>query len=1265
MKITATKISQWAKTKKAQATLPWLIRRLVHTVGKPTEADFPAGDSTGLPGWDGELVSESGSAWIPKGKSYWEFSCEAAATRKANKDYEKRTRKTFKKIRSKAILVVVTARKWSQKKAWLKKKRQAKKWAAVRAYDADDIEQWLEQNAAVALEFGEQLGLIGQGVESLTKQWEGWSQQSNPQISAEALFIDRQSVTEKVVGELRQRTERNQPELYAVRADSVDEAVAFVCASLIKHLDLTAYSVVVTSAEGWRFVEANPSIKIAIAARPEIAEKPTLRKGLVVVIPYAAGDMAMQYRGVAAREQNITVERPKIGEFEKALVSLGIHESDAKRLASTCGRSWSVFRRHHAINPAIRRPTWLTSSESRALSTLCLLAGWSAKSVTDRDLVSRLSARPYEETERDLRFLSRVDDPPVLQIGDVWKAKSPLELLYLFGDRITTGELDRFFELAREILTTPDPVLELPDEQRHAAQIYGKVRPQSGLLMESLCDTLIKLAVRSPEISTLSAANIEARIAALVRELLDDADGTRWLSLYSLLPSLAEAAPDAFLRAVEISLDEPDSPVTRLMTETTSSVLMGRCWHAGLLWALETLAWAPNRLARVALLLARLAKLEIKGNWGNTPKASLLSIFRSWLPQTAANLDERIALLDTLINTHPDVAFDLLDALVYVRNDVGHYSARPNWRDDDSGAGHGVPTVESHNFLLAAVDKLIACSAGQPQRIARLFQKISIFDPQRTKAIIELADAFTNSSRTDEARQVIRDAVRKRIYWYRNYAEKRGKPLDDKLRDLENLYKRLSPKDLVVRHSWLFADSWPDLPTGREKDHNKRQALIEKLRVAALQELYADLGLEGVERLAAACPNQSSVGITLANLELGLNDLADWIVANGSVFTSRGSPTMAIRGLLVALKPLRSKELIQAVLERGKQQGWDAGQMARFLTLAPEQRETWDIVASCGPEVEKFYWSITTPGIWLRSDESDFEFALRSLVNAGRPRTALQVCHLDMNKVDPTLLTEMLERMLTGEEPDGPVLDSWYMGEAIEFLEASGAIDKDRLIRLEFGLIPALGYDGEQHAKSLYEAVMAEPKLFTDLLCMIYRPRSGDGDRPPPSEAERVAAKIAYRVLNACQRQPGTQPDGNINRDALEKFIDETRKLCREADRLEVCDSTLGQILAHIPADSNGIWPAQPARDVLNRPELDRLRRGFAIGTRNKRGTTSRAYDEGGVQERSLAETYRQYAKALQNSHPNLAAVLEDIAGSYESEGLSHDVEAQLRREGV
>jgi hypothetical protein len=408
MHITATKIAQWAKTKKAQISLPRLIRRLVHTAGTPTQADFPAGDSIALPGWDGELLSDHGSPWIPKGKSFWEFSCEAEVTKKANKDYNKRTKKTPGKIRNKATLIVVSARRWSQKARWLKTKQKERKWANVRAHDADDIEQWIEQSPAVALEFAEELGLIGQGVESLVKHWERWSQQSDPPIRAEAFFMDRQNARERFIAELRRRLQAGQPGLYAVRADSGDEAAAFVCASIMAHLDLIAHSVVATSAEGWRFVETNPSIKIAIAARPEIAEGPTRRNGLVVVIPYATGDMAGYYRGASGRDQDIdlTIERPRIYEFERALVSLGLDEAEVKRLAGITGRSWSVFRRRHAVNPAIRRPTWLDTPQARSLSTVCLLGGWSADKAADRDVVSRLSGRPYEEVERDLRYLS-------------------------------------------------------------------------------------------------------------------------------------------------------------------------------------------------------------------------------------------------------------------------------------------------------------------------------------------------------------------------------------------------------------------------------------------------------------------------------------------------------------------------------------------------------------------------------------------------------------------------------------------------------------------------------------------------------------------------------------------------------------------------------------------------------------------------------------------------------------------------------------------
>ena len=162
----------------------------------------------------------------------------------------------------------------SEKPRWLNAKRKEKKWLDVRAYDADDVEQWLEQCAPVALEFGEELGLIGAGVQSPVKHWEGWSQQSDPHISAEAFFIDRQDARACFIEELRGGMQAGQPKLYAARADSVEEAAAFACACVVGHSGLLAHTVIVTSTEGWRFAETNPSIKIAIPARPESPNDP-------------------------------------------------------------------------------------------------------------------------------------------------------------------------------------------------------------------------------------------------------------------------------------------------------------------------------------------------------------------------------------------------------------------------------------------------------------------------------------------------------------------------------------------------------------------------------------------------------------------------------------------------------------------------------------------------------------------------------------------------------------------------------------------------------------------------------------------------------------------------------------------------------------------------------------------------------------------------------------------------------------------------------
>lgn len=1229
-----------------------------------TSAAFPAGESTSLPGWDGTLNTKTRTAWFPKGRSYWEFTCESKVTGKANKDYGKRTKRTAKRIRSRSALIIVTARKWPGKNRWLQTKVRANQWADIRALDADDLEQWLEQNSAVALQLAEELGTAGIGIHSAQRHWQLWSEQCQPPISATALLADRESTRTRFLEELSRRLQgphTGRP--YVLKADSVDEATAFASAAIVSQPQISASTVVVTDALGWQFVERNPGLKVVIAGHPELAAQPPRKDGLVVIIPYAAGDMAEYFRAAPSFDHHLSLERPNAHAFEKALASIGVAEADAKRLAATTGRSWSVFRRHHSVNPAIRTPRWLSAPAAPALSTLCLLGGWSADHDTDRRIVARVSGRDYEEVDRDLRSLALMDDAPALHIGAIWKAKSSLELLDLFGNRITREELDRFFSVVRELLSAPDPQLELADEQRYAAQIYGKARPESGILVRSFTNTLVKLAVRGPYSANLSALDIDSRIGGLVASLLHGADETRWLSLSSVLPLLAEAAPDPFLKAVEDGLALPGAPPSRLLTESRASGLLGRSWHAGLLWALEILAWAPDRLARVALLLARLAHVPIQGNWGNTPSATLLDLFRSWIPQTAASLPHRIAVIDTLIVRDPDVAFDLLYGLLHVGSDHASPCARPKWRDDDVGAGHGVSSQERHDMLASAADRLITCAARNPTRVARLVRKISILDPPRLALTLELAGHFASAQAADNDKDTIRSALRERLHWHRNYDKSTGPAATNRLLAMEAVYERLVPTDLVVRHRWLFADSWPHVPVRIRRDHvTTREALIANLRAAALREVHAQHGTEGVERLATVCNNSYGVGVTQAQLGLDTGHLAHWIVTRGGDLLDTGPLTATISGLLRALPVELSIELIRTIVTLGQKNTWHTEKTARILASAPHTRPIWELAAGYGQEVEDAFWRTAHPAWLVNCNAADLQFTLRRFLQSGRPRTALKSGQLEITNVEPELLAEILEHVLAGEEPTSQLPDSWYIGEAIERLETSGAIDKSRLVRLEFGLFPALGHEGEARTRSLYEAITSEPEVFTELIRILYK-ASSSADDGVISEEARATATTAWRVLEHCYRQPGTRADGTIDSTISTQFIERARELCRQADRLIPADTTLGAILARASAGSDGVWPPEAVRDILDRAEHEDIREGFRRGVFKKHGSTSRAYDEGGNQERGLAETYRSYARSLQVSHTNLAAMLNEIARAYDSDGRRYDVEASLRIE--
>jgi hypothetical protein len=583
MLITERHIVDWADRRRAEGELPLLVRRLIGRAASVTALAMPGGDAVNTPGWDGDVYAETGDTWVPQGRSCWEMGKDKKPAEKAKKDYAKRSGETPADKRREMTFVFVTPREWQGKRKWRDEKAAKGEWRDVKVYDAHDLELWLEHQAAVALWFADLIGVAGPGVEAPAAYWRRWAEQTTPHISRDGFFDGRAAAAERLTELLR--TEKG---LHALTADTVEEAAAFAVACILAAPDLERRAAVATSGESWRFIDKNPAVDIVVAGDEATARQASPRSDRLIVVGKAAGGHLRRPEEHDAGR----LPRPDLRAFDQALTGMGVEAKDAQRQAGHCGRSWAVWRRLHADNSALRRPAWLDRAEARAVGSLILVGEWLDDGKNDPRIVAEIAGRPYADIDKDLRALAAGDDSPVLLISKLRRAKAPLELLHQWGDRLTEAEIDRFFACLQGILTTPDPALELPDEQRWMAAVYGKVRAESGALIESMLDSLMKLAVRGGDMDGLAAMRLPERAAALVRALLHGADRTRWLSLSSWLPQLAEAAPDAYLAAVQNALRRPDDPVSALITESTATGVTGRCWHAGLLWSLERLAWA-------------------------------------------------------------------------------------------------------------------------------------------------------------------------------------------------------------------------------------------------------------------------------------------------------------------------------------------------------------------------------------------------------------------------------------------------------------------------------------------------------------------------------------------------------------------------------------------------------------------------------------------------------------------------------------------------
>ena len=682
-----------------------------------------------------------------------------------------------------------------------------------------------------------------------------------------------------------------------------------------------------------------------------------------------------------------------------------------------------------------------------------------------------------------------------------------------------------------------------------------------------------------------------------------------------------------------------------------------------MLWALELLAWKPEQLVRVTSILAKMCAWKIDDNWANKPMGTLESIFRFWMPQTAASLDQRNRALHRLTKKFPEVGWQVCVAQFDPGSTLGDYANKPRWRTDAYDAGEVTTRGDAWQGQQKAIELALDWSEHDEHSLGDLVGRLEALSPDSRTRVWELVTAWNETGPTDSQKAALRERIRR--YALTRRSRRRG--LDDAERErARQAYTGLESQNPVVRHRWLFLNQWVDESADEiedeELDYQKREERIARQRRDALQEVWTEAGLSGIKELCQAGNASRVVGWHMAEICTGVQQRVDFLqsIMAEQLNGLRDIFEQCIAGFLATLD-LRDRDAVLAELLAHL--GSDEDARICLLGCAPFDGRTWQHVDQLPEGLKRRYWEEVNPP-WGPSDATAIATFVDELLKVERPRAAFHAAHMDLKLIDSPRLMRLLEEVATnGAEPSGHYrLEGHYVSQALDTLEQRGDTSRDDLARLEFLFIRAL--ERSKHGIRNLEAQLSEtPALFMQALALAFGRNDGGEDpaewRLPNSDNRAAVAGAAYSLLTSASRIPGTRADGSIDLKQLKAWMEQARSLAREYGRAEIGDEMIGQLLSHCLPGDDGIWPCEPVREAINDLGSQNIATGMLVGIRNARGATWRG--EGGAQERGLAEQYRSWSREVAFEHPFTARMLEQIGASYEQDAQWWDSQDSVR----
>lgn len=1233
----ALDLDRWADTLESRGAFPELMRRLLAQTPGVTNIDIRAREGTAAPGWDGTATSD-GSSFLPKGELRFEFGTNQQPKSKANEDYNKRADPIVGK--SDEIFVFATPRNWAGAAEWAKQRSSENKFASVEAFDAHRIEGWLQSLPAVHYWISEQLGKPVSGAQTLTS----WCERLHRNCIIDVPPAFHAAGRSKEAEKLMQRLHDNKI-APVIQAAWRDDALAF-CYAVLREKDPTALerTLVVFTPEVWHYlaIQSSSFILIPMFDDPDIGLAQTRGHNLIQIADNSSYVL----------DNNVSIRLPKISRevAERILHRVALSSFDVAKMAALARRSMSAFYRIISLDQTMKKPDWSTNAETvKVLAPLMLVGAWEYNHPEDCRAIENLVGVSNEKINAllDKLYEKHQSNAPFVRSGDRWSIVDPLGAADLMFHKISEQHVNCWENLVNSVVLSEMRKVAMRRGCASAEQFVQNIGALSATLQRNVMRGL-PLVSAWAERNAGPAHPLLLAMKRMINGIFDagfeSEDSIGLIDLSWAFVYFAEALPDLFLDRIDglvRTVDSQNSLSRAVLCNGENGTFVTDAADA-----LERLTWSRQYCARAIFLIAAIADKTCDEGLCAALSLDLCKTLGVRSKFGNASVDDKGAIVQTLLSKYPKVGWYALTGIMHPKMFNNIMPRRPIYRD------WSVENCVSNEcvaiYLEKIIDVAVLTAESDVSRWEILLDAVGKYGCDKLQRVVkELRQRVQPSALSKSEAVELSNILQRYVGMSASCAgtEDCARQLLDV--ELETLIASLESDHDLVKFSRLFVLDRTLLSKFSQPTFEDRSISRESKRLEVLQSV-CQRNLSDLRVLAEHVEDLNCIGRTMAHLHRDLDSLVLRWFDEGTVRLSEVAKAYVLEKASNSnvswVRSVLNSDMLQQV---GRE---------HFVAGLPLGIEWAAVLGEIDPLLVRLYWESFDAFEIMDISSDDASESVRQLIALGYADKAIVLLSCEINRGGVPALSDVIDALLLFAEFGVLQRGDPIFASANHLLEWIDCLDVDHpdIYVVEFLYFASL--HSEVPFGKLYRYFSSDSQRFVSLVCGSYVP---SGCPKWCSEEEIREAQCA--ILSRWNHLPGLSVDDGLNGSDLKQWFQDCLLLFEQANCLDVGNEGLGRVLASSPEGSDGMWPVEDVRYLIEKFGTAALKNGLIVGHISLYGPTVKGTYEGGNSERELMNRYREYSWKMNARWPKTASILKLLADYYQMQAAVWDRDAEER----